>query len=470
MQEKANIGLIGLAVMGENLARNFANKQISTVVYNRSYDKIQSFMQRFGDNEYLQAAQTLPEFIGKLNSPRKIILMVKAGSAVDQTIEQLLPLLDANDIIVDGGNSLFSDTRRRFEYLQSKQLRFVGMGVSGGEEGALNGPSLMPGGDRSAYEELEPMLRKIAAKANDNPCVSYVGRDGAGHYVKMVHNGIEYADMQLIAEVYFLMKNLLRMSPERMAEVWTQWNESELESYLVEITAAILRKQDALTEQPLVEMILDVAGQKGTGKWTSQNALDLGVPIPTIAEAVFARYMSAYKQERVLAAELFANNTAAAELDEQQVLTDLKNSLYAAKICAYAQGFALIAAAAREYDWQIDFAEIALLWRSGCIIRAGFLDRISESFAREPKLCNLLLDKYFAEVLKKARPGWVSTVHLAKCSALPIPALNSALDYFDAYKTAYCSANLLQAQRDYFGAHTYERTDRNGAIHTQWDE
>lgn len=469
MHEKASIGIIGLAVMGENLARNFASKQIRTVVYNRSYDKTQSFMQRFGDNEYLLGAQTLAEFVDKLSSPRKIILMVKAGTAVDQTIEQLLPLLAKDDIIVDGGNSLFSDTRKRFDYLQSKQIRFLGMGVSGGEEGALNGPSLMPGGDRSAYDELEPMLRKVAAKANGNPCVSYVGRDGAGHYVKMVHNGIEYADMQLIAEVYFLMKNLLHMSHERMAEVWSEWNGSELESYLVEITAAILRKQDELTARPLVEMILDVAGQKGTGKWTSQNALDLGVPIPTIAEAVFARYMSAYKQERVLAAELFAEQTNTVELDEQQVLSDLKHSLYAAKICAYAQGFALIAAAAREYDWQIDFAEIALLWRSGCIIRAGFLDKISESFAREPNLCNLLMDKYFAQVLKKSRDGWVRTVHLAKCNALSIPALNSALDYFDAYKTGYCSANLLQAQRDYFGAHTYERTDKTGAVHTQWE-
>lgn len=469
MQDKASIGLIGLAVMGENLARNLADKQISTVVYNRSYEKTKSFMERFAAAGYLSAAESLAEFVSKLQTPRKIILMVKAGQPVDQMLAALIPLLDKGDIIIDGGNSLFSDTQRRANSLHELGLRFVGMGVSGGEEGALKGPSLMPGGDQEAYRELAEFLQKIAAKAKGRPCVSYVGADGAGHYVKMVHNGIEYADMQLIAEVYFVMKELLGLSHAQMAAIWAEWNAGELESYLVEITAAIMRRQDDLTAGALLEQILDVAGQKGTGKWTSQSALDLGVPIPTIAEAVFARYLSAYKQERLVAAELFAEPTDKPELDQAQILRDLHDSLYAAKICAYAQGFALLKAAAQEYNWQLNFADIALLWRSGCIIRAAFLDRISDSFAKQPELNNLLLDEYFASVLKKSRVGWVRIVNLAKQQGLPIPALNSALDYFDGYKTAYGNANLLQAQRDYFGAHTYRRLYGNEDVHTNWE-
>ena len=427
-------------------------------------------MERFAAQGYLLAAASLEEFVSSLQLPRKIILMVKAGEPVDQMIEQLIPLLSAGDIVIDGGNSLFSDTQRRARALCNHDLRFVGMGVSGGEEGALKGPSLMPGGDRSAYQELANYLQKIAAKAGERACVSYVGTDGAGHYVKMVHNGIEYADMQLIAEVYFIMKNLLGLSHEQMADIWSEWNAGELNSYLVEITAAIMRKQDNSSKQPLLEQILDVAGQKGTGKWTSQSALDLGVPIPTIAEAVFARYLSAYKQERVNAAELFGSVDGQQIAGSQSVLKDLHDSLYAAKICAYAQGFALLKAAAKEYNWQLNFEELALLWRGGCIIRAAFLDRISDSFAKDTALNNLLLDEYFATVLKTARPGWVRTVNLAKQCGLAIPALNSALDYFDGYKTAYGNANLLQAQRDYFGAHTYKRLDSEQDLHTNWEE
>ena len=472
MTEKATIGLIGLAVMGENLARNFANHKIKTVVYNRTYAKTENFLQRFGKEPFLAGTDSLEDFVAAIAKPRKIILMVKAGAPVDQMLKQLLPLLEKDDLIMDCGNSYYEDTIRRSKLLSNHGLRFMGIGVSGGEYGALHGPSMMPGGDISAYEEIEPLLTKVAAQAEGEACVTYIGTDGAGHYVKMVHNGIEYADMQLIAEVYSIMKVVLRLSDAEMEKIWRGWNQGQLKSYLVEITADILGKVDVHTQQPLLEEILDVAGQKGTGKWTSQSALDLGVPVTTITAAVFARYMSARKAERREACRVLMTGEGLTEkgISQEKVLEDLAQALYAAKICAYAQGFSLLAEAAKHYNWQLDFAAIAKIWRNGCIIRADFLNTISASFAKKSTLKNLMLDDYFAKILNASRPAWCRVVALAKEYELAVPALSTALDYLDGYKTDYCNANLLQAQRDYFGAHTYERLDKTGIFHTEWQE
>ena len=477
---QAKIGLIGLAVMGANLARNLASRNIQTLVFNRTAAKTEQFMRDFGESPCLQAAYSLEEMVQKLERPRKIIMMIQAGPAVDAMLDTLTPLLEAGDIVIDGGNSYFEDTRRRTARLAELGMEFVGMGVSGGEEGALHGPSLMPGCSRKAYVQLEPMLQAISAKAGEDdkePCVTYIGTDGAGHYVKMVHNGIEYADMQLIADVYTIMRHVLGMEPEEMAKVWDEWNKGELSSYLVEITANILRKKDAETGNPMVDVILDVARQKGTGRWTSMSALELGVATPTITEAVFARNMSTYKEERKELEKVYADLKAAAnkkasftEAEKAQLLEDLRNTLYAAKICAYAQGFNLMGTASETYGWDLQMDKISKIWRNGCIIRARFLDDVSDSFAKQSGMKNLLFSDFFAEALKKGRAGWGRVVALAAEKGVSVVALSSALSYFDAYRTASGNANVLQAQRDYFGAHTYERVDKPGSFHTEWME
>ena len=479
--QKAKIGLIGLAVMGANLARNLANNNIQTLVFNRTAAKTEQFMRDFGSNPCLQAAYSMEELVQNLERPRKIIMMIQAGPAVDAMLDTLTPLLEAGDIVIDGGNSYFEDTRRRSAKLAELGMEFVGMGVSGGEEGALNGPSLMPGCSRKAYVQLEPMLQAISAKAGEGgkePCVTYIGTDGAGHYVKMVHNGIEYADMQLIADVYTIMRQVLGMEPEEMAKIWDGWNKGELSSYLVEITANILKKKDAETGKAMVDVILDVAKQKGTGRWTSMSALELGVA----TEAVFARNMSVYKEERTALEKVYADlpetleaaaccrKAAFTEEEKAQMLEDLRNTLYAAKICAYAQGFNLLGTASETYGWDLQMDKISKIWRNGCIIRARFLDDVSDSFAKQAGMKNLLFSDFFAEALKKARAGWGRVVALAAERGVSVVALSSALSYFDAYRTANGNANMLQAQRDYFGAHTYQRVDKEGSFHTEWTE
>lgn len=395
--------------------------------------------------------------------------MIKAGEAVDAMIAKLIPLLEKDDILIDGGNSFFEDTRRRSREMEALGVHFVGMGVSGGEEGALHGPSLMPGGTREAYDALAPILKAVSAKAEGEACVDYMGPDGAGHYVKMVHNGIEYADMQMIADTYFVMKNVLGMTAEEMADTWEMWNKGELSSYLVEITARILRKADEMTGKPLVDVILDVAKQKGTGRWTSMSALALGVPAPTITEAVFARTMSSRKEERLVLSKRYRDLAfEGTEVDRPAVLEDLRQALYASKICAYAQGFNLLEEAGKVYGWDLQMGRIAKIWRSGCIIRARFLDTVSEIFEKENGMTNLLASGYFSQVLYGARAGWGRIISLAVERGAAVPALSSTLAYFDSYRTARGSANLLQAQRDCFGAHTYERIDKEGAFHTDW--
>lgn len=462
-----DIGLIGLAVMGENLVLNMANKGFKVAVYNRTVKKVDDFVNN--NSKYdIYGAKSIAELAAVLERPRKIMLMVKAGNPVDDMIEQLLPHLEANDIIIDGGNSFFEDTRRRTIYLKEKGINYLGVGVSGGEEGALKGPSLMPGGNRTAYDAVKKIFTAIAAKVADGTCCSYVGPDGAGHYVKMVHNGIEYGDMQLISEAYYIMKYLLGMSHYEMRAVFNEWNKGELDSYLIEITSHILKKIDSDTGNPLVEMILDKAGQKGTGKWTSQSALDLGVPTPTITQAVFARCMSGYKEERVVASKYLTGPVCCFEGDKQKFIAAIHDALYASKICSYAQGFALLKAASKEYNWNLNFGEIALLWRGGCIIRARFLDRINEAFAKNPDLNNLLLDDFFKGVIERAQKNWRIVVNTCKEQGIPVSAFSASLDYYDSYRMKVLPANMIQAQRDYFGAHTYERVDKPGSYHTEW--
>ena len=466
--ENSDIGLIGLAVMGANLARNLASKGIRTVVYNRTGEKTKKFINEFGHGACLSGAMNLEEFVSALKKPRKIILMIRAGESVDHMLGQLTPLLEKGDIVIDGGNSYFEDTRRRSKDMEKLGLHYVGMGVSGGEEGALHGPSLMPGGSPESYKELRPILEAIAAKAEGEPCVDYIGPDGAGHYVKTVHNGIEYADMQMISDVYMVMKHLLKMAPSEMAEVWDSWNKRELSSYLVEITANVLRKKEE-NGGALIDCILDVARQKGTGKWTSLSALDLGVPVPTITEAVFARHMSCCKKERLSLAEKYKDLKLENPVkDREAFLEDLYAALYGAKICAYAQGFNLLAAAGNHFNWDLHMGRIAKIWRNGCIIRAEFLDRVTESFDSNRDMTNLLESPYFVEILIRSRKGWGHVVSLAVENGIAVPALSSALAYFDSYRTAVSGANLLQGQRDYFGAHTYERVDKPGTFHTDW--
>ena len=472
IMELGSIGVIGLAVMGANLARNLARNHIKTVVFNRTAGKTEQFMQSYAIEGPLTPVFSLNELVEKLEKPRKIIIMVKAGDPVDAMISQLIPLLDKGDIIIDGGNSFFEDTIRRSKLLSGQGLEYVGMGVSGGEEGALNGPSLMPGCSAETYAYLEEILQKIAAKAGEEACVAHIGTDGAGHYVKMVHNGIEYADMQLIADTYSIMKQVLNMDNEEIAAVFAEWNKVELSSYLIEITSQILKKKDKLTDKMIVDVILDVAKQKGTGKWTSLSALELGVPIPTITEAVFARNMSCQKEERVQLAKVFPKEKLGMERIAKQnkalLIDKLRKALYAAKVCAYTQGFNLIATASKEYNWDLNLASIARIWRNGCIIRATFLDDVSDGFNEDKQQTNLLFSKVFNKALIESRKGWGEIVSLAAEAGVPVIALSSALNYYDSYRTAQGNANILQAQRDYFGAHTYERVDRQGSYHTEW--
>ncbi|MGI6538351.1 MAG: decarboxylating NADP(+)-dependent phosphogluconate dehydrogenase [Caldicoprobacterales bacterium] len=467
--KKADIGLIGLAVMGENLVLNMESKGFTVAVYNRTTQKVTDFIEGRAKGKNIIGTYSLEELVSKLEKPRKVMLMVKAGQPVDSFIEKLVPLLEEGDIIIDGGNSHFPDTIRRTKEIEEKGLYFIGTGVSGGEEGALKGPSIMPGGSREAWEYVAPILQKIAAKVDDgSPCCQWVGSDGAGHFVKMVHNGIEYGDMQLISEAYFIMKHTLGMSAKEMHDVFAGWNKGELNSYLIEITRDILSKVDKETGNPMVEMILDTAGQKGTGKWTSQAALDLGIATPTITEAVFARYISAIKDERVAASKVIKGPEAKFEGDKEAFLEAIRQALFASKICSYAQGFAMMKQASIEYGWNLNFGDIALMWRSGCIIRAQFLDTIKDAFDKDPELPNLLLAPYFREAVEKAQANWRLVVSTAVNMGIPVPAFSSALSYFDSYRRASLSANMIQAQRDYFGAHTYNRTDKEGTFHTEW--
>ncbi|PYE49015.1 decarboxylating NADP(+)-dependent phosphogluconate dehydrogenase [Deinococcus yavapaiensis] len=467
----ADIGLVGLAVMGENLVLNLESRGFTVAVHNRTVARIDDFLAGRAQGRRILGGRSAEEFVALLKKPRAIMIMVRAGSAVDDTIELFTPYLEPGDILIDGGNSHYLDTERRASRLADRGLLFVGTGVSGGEEGALNGPSVMPGGHEAAWPHVGPMLQAIAARTPDGtPCCDWVGAGGAGHFVKMVHNGIEYADMQMIGEAYHLMRDVLGLSAPEMSDVFARWNTGRLGSYLIEITANILAKTDDVTGLPLVDLILDTAGQKGTGKWTSEAALTLGVPAATIAEAVFARAISALKDERVAASRVLEGPATSFEGDKDAFLADLELALYASKICSYAQGFALMGGAAREYGWRLDFGRIAHLWREGCIIRAVFLDDIHEAYMEEPRLPSLLLAPFFQRATSEASAAWRRVVSRAVLSGVPVPAFSSALSYFDAYRSAKLPANLLQAQRDYFGAHQYERTDapRGQFFHTDW--
>ena len=473
MAEKADIGLIGLAVMGENLVLNMERNGFTAAVYNRHTEKVDAFLAGRGKGKRFIGCHSIAELCANLKTPRKVMLMVKAGKPVDELIGQLEEFLEPGDIIIDGGNSFYPDTTRRTRALAEKGLRFIGTGVSGGEEGALKGPSIMPGGSPEAWPFVKPIFQAIAAKvAGGRPCCEWVGNDGAGHYVKMVHNGIEYGDMQMICEAYWIMKNILGLDAVELKKVFTEWNKGELDSYLIQITSEIFGKTDPDTGKPVVDIILDTAGQKGTGKWTSQSALDLGVAAPTVAEAVFARCLSAVKAERVAAAKVITGVTEKFTGDKEEFIDAVRQALYASKICSYAQGFQLMRMAAKEYGWDLHYGEIALLWRGGCIIRATFLEKIKEAFDRAPDLANLLVDDFFRGEVERCQKSWRRVVAQAVLSGVPVPAFSSALAYFDGYRSGNLPANLLQAQRDYFGAHTYERIDRpRGEIyHTEWTE
>lgn len=466
---KQQIGVIGLAVMGKNLALNIESRGYSVSVFNRSYDKTEEFLKNEAEGKNFVGLQTIEEFVQSLETPRKILLMVKAGSATDATIESLKPHLEKGDILIDGGNTFFQDTIRRNKELESTGIHFIGTGVSGGEEGALKGPSIMPGGQKEAYKLVEPIFKAISAKVNEDPCVTYIGPNGAGHYVKMVHNGIEYGDMQLICEAYFILKNVLGLSAAELHDVFSEWNKGELDSYLIEITADIFTKVDDETGKPLVDVILDTAGQKGTGKWTSQNALDLGIPLPIITESVFARFISAMKEERVKASKLLKGpEVAAFNGNKEELIEAVREALYLSKIVSYAQGFAQMRAASEEYDWNLSYGDIAMIFRGGCIIRAQFLQKIKDAYDRDPQLANLLLDPYFNEIATNYQSALRKVISLAVQNGIPVPAFSSAIAYFDSYRSETLPANLLQAQRDYFGAHTYQRVDKEGVFHTNW--
>ena len=468
--KKADIGLIGLAVMGENLIMNMESKGFTVACYNRTTEKVDKFVAGRAKGKNIIGCHSVKELADALERPRKVFCMVKAGAAVDAMIDALLPLLEDGDIIIDGGNSHFPDTMRRTEYVESKGKLYIGTGVSGGEEGALKGPSMMPGGSPAAWPYVKPIFQAICAKVEDgSPCCDWVGENGAGHFVKMVHNGIEYGDMQLICEAYQLMRDLLGLSYEEMHEIFTKWNETELDSYLIEITRDILAYKDT-DGSPIVEKILDTAGQKGTGKWTGIAALDEGVPLTLIGEAVFARCLSAMKEERVAAAKAFARSIPAYQGDKAELIEAIRQALYASKIISYAQGYTLMRSAAKTYNWNLNYGGIALMWRGGCIIRSVFLGKIKEAYDANPELSNLLLDPYFKATIEKLVPAWRKVVAAAVTAGVPAPAMTSALSYFDGYTTERLPANLLQAQRDYFGAHTYERLDapRGEFFHTNW--
>lgn len=466
---KADIGLIGLAVMGQNLVLNMNDHGYKVAVFNRTTSAVDEFMAGPAKGTQVIGAQSLEELVNSLVAPRIVMLMVKAGDVVDQYIDKLVPFLSAGDIIVDGGNSLYTDTNRRTVALKDKNIRFIGAGVSGGEEGARHGPSIMPGGNKDAWPHVKPIFQAISAKVNSEPCCEWVGDNGAGHYVKMVHNGIEYGDMQIICEAYQLLSEGLGLSADEMHSIFAEWNRGELSSYLIEITAAILAYKDT-DGLPLLDKILDTAGQKGTGKWTGINALDLGIPLTLIGEAVFARCLSAQKSERETAAKRLANPKQTFTGDKQTMITAIGNALYAAKIISYAQGFRLLREASKEYNLSLNYGEIALMWRGGCIIRSQFLNDIKRAYQNNPELENLLLDDFFVNAMKQTDAGWRKAVILGVEMGIPTPAFSSALAYYDGYRTARLPANLLQAQRDYFGAHTYERTDkpRGEFFHTDW--
>ncbi len=464
-----SFGVIGLAVMGENLALNVERNGFPVAVYNRSREKTDRFMAERAGGKNVKATYSLEEFVASLERPRRILVMVKAGGPVDAVIGQLKPLLEEGDMIIDGGNSLYEDTERRVKELEPTGLGFIGMGVSGGEEGALNGPSLMPGGTRAAYGEIEHIVTKIAAQVDDGPCVTYIGPGGAGHYVKMVHNGIEYGDMQLIAEAYDLMKNVLGLNHDQLHEVFAEWNlTDELNSFLIEITTDIFTNLDEDTGKPLVEMIVDAAGQKGTGRWTVISALEMGVAIPTITAAVNARIMSSIKAERVAASKELNGPTAKFEGDVKATISKIRDALYCSKICSYAQGMALIGKASQTYDYGIDLGETARIWKGGCIIRAGFLNKIKRAFDENPNLDNLLLAPEFKQTILDRQDAWREVIAMAAQLGIPVPAFSASLDYFDSYRRDRLPQNLTQAQRDYFGAHTYERVDKEGTFHTEW--
>ncbi|AAU46124.1 NADP-dependent phosphogluconate dehydrogenase [Burkholderia pseudomallei] len=469
---KQAIGVVGLAVMGRNLALNIESRGYAVSVYNRSREKTDELIAEFPDRK-LVPAHTLEAFVASLETPRRILLMVKAGEATDATIAALKPLLDKGDVLIDGGNTHFTDTIRRNQELAQAGLHFIGTGVSGGEEGALRGPSIMPGGQRDAYDLVEPILEQIAAKApaDGEPCVAYMGPDGAGHYVKMVHNGIEYGDMQLIAESYAVLKQVAGLTNDELGAVYAEWNQGELDSYLIEITAKIFGKKDDETGEHLVDVILDRAAQKGTGKWTSQNALDLGVPLPLITESVFARVLSSLKAQRVAASEVLSGpSPAPLEGDRAAFVESVRRALYLSKVISYAQGFAQLDTASKEYGWNLDLGTIAKIFRAGCIIRARFLQKITDAYAKNAALANLLLDPYFQDIAANYQSALRDVVIAAVKAGVPVPAFASAVAYFDSYRSARLPANLVQAQRDFFGAHTFERTDKPGSFHASWAE
>ena len=469
--KQCDIGLIGLAVMGENLVLNMASKGFAVAVYNRTTDVTDKFAAGKAKGKTIQPTRTIEEFVGALSRPRKAMIMVKAGAPVDAVIAQLTPLLEKGDVIIDGGNSLFTDTQRRAQELEARGLHFVGCGVSGGEEGALKGPSLMPGGSRGSWDIIAPIYRKIAAQVDGEPCCRYMGPDGAGHYVKMVHNGIEYGDMQLICEAYAILKDVLGLKAAELADIFTEWNKGDLDSYLIEITSQIFRKIDPDTGQPLVDVILDKAGQKGTGMWTLQSAISRAVVISTINAAVEARVISSRKQERVDAAKILPHPKVLQFTgDRAQLIEAVRDALYASKIVSYAQGMELLGAASVESKWNLNFGDIATIWRGGCIIRAKFLNRIVEAYGRDPALHNLLLDRYFTDIIAKTQDNWRVAVSTAIAHGVAVPAFSASLAYFDSYRQARLPSNLLQAQRDFFGAHTYQRVDKPGVFHTEWLE
>ena len=468
---QANIGLIGLAVMGQNLVLNLERNGYTVAVYNRTTETMDEFVAAHPGKK-LVGAKTLEEFVASLERPRKVMIMVKAGKPVDLVIEALLPLLEPGDLILDGGNSYYRDTERRSEELTAKGFNFMGVGVSGGEEGALWGPSIMPGGPEETWEGIQPMLEAISAKAPEDgkPCVVYLGPRGAGHYVKMIHNGIEYGDMQLIAESYDILQGALGLEAPELAEIFEEWNAGELDSFLIEITAKIFRRMDDETGRPLVDMVLDKAAQKGTGKWTSQDALDLGAPIPTINSAVVGRIVSSLKDERIAASKVLPAHAQEKYTGEKRALIDaVRQALYASKISAYAQGMAMLGMASDEYGYELNLGDVAAIWRAGCIIRARFLNRITAAFVRQPDLPNLLLDEELGQAVVERLPAWRHVVQTAVGMGIPCPAFSESLAYYDSYRNVRLPANLIQAQRDFFGAHTYERVDKPGVFHSSWE-
>ena len=467
---KPQIGVVGMAVMGKNLALNIESRGYSVAIYNRTGSKTEKVVADHPDKN-LVPSYTIEDFVNSLETPRRIILMVKAGAPTDATIKSLLPHLDKGDVLIDGGNTFFQETMRRNEELDNSGINFIGMGVSGGEKGALEGPSLMPGGQKEAYDLVEPILKKIAAKAeNGEACVTYVGPNGAGHYVKMVHNGIEYGDMELIAESYNLIRNLLGLSNDEISDVFNEWKDGELKSYLIDITADILtRKDDLGTGKPIVDVILDRAGNKGTGKWSSQSALELGVPQSLITESVYARYISAMKDERVAASQVLPNpEFDLGDVNKKELVEKIRRALYFSKIMSYAQGFEQLRVASENYDWNLNYGDMAKIWREGCIIRAQFLQKITDAYEKNPELKNLMLDDYFKKIVEEYQNDVRDIAALAIKAGVACPGFSSAITYYDQYRSAHLPANIIQAQRDYFGAHTYERTDREGIYHYEW--